>query len=154
MTFEPTKRCKYCQENKYAFSFDYGKCAECKVRFQKQSDRTHYRKHRLRNLLRNAKQRAKIRDREFDLDVHFIRLSDRLDKGFCELTGLPFNLENVEAFAWDSPSLDRINSDCGYTYDNVRFILYGLNAALGSWGEDVLVTMADAMKAKRDAAIT
>lgn len=142
--FEPTRRCNQCREMKYIHDFRHGKCGDCKVAAQKEADRASYRLDRIRHMLRNAKGRAARAGRPFDLDAHIDDLRERLSKGVCELTGLPFNLDNEEGFAWDSPSLDRVDSTGGYTYGNVRMILYGMNAALGSWGEDAFRKMAEA----------
>lgn len=142
--FEPKRRCNQCGEMRYSISFSNGKCEDCKKIAQKSYDRDSYKRHRMRNLLRNAKTRANRKGRQFDLDLHVEELQARLDKGFCEATGLPFNLDNDEAFAWDSPSLDRIDSNLGYEYDNIRIVLYGFNAAVGRWGEDAFRVIAEA----------
>ncbi len=51
--------------------------------------------------------------------------------GHCEMTGLPFE-QNKTKGPWPfSPSLDRIDNERGYTQDNARFILWGINALKG-----------------------
>lgn len=142
--FEPKRKCNQCGEMKYVFAFRYGKCGECKIIAQKASDRTCYKNRRLKKMLANARGRSKRKDRPYDLDIHFDELQKRLDKGVCEVTSIPFNLDNDQGFAWDSPSLDRIDATKGYTYDNTRIVIYALNAAFGSWGEDVFRTIAEA----------
>lgn len=71
-----------------------------------------------------------------------------MDRGLCEMTGLPFNLNDGRT--WDSPSLDRIDPAKGYVYSNIRIICFGMNSALNSWGEDVLEMMVLAWLARRD----
>lgn len=62
---------------------------------------------------------------------------DRLDTLHfkCEVTG--------KAFTWGSKeptslSIDRIDPTKGYTKDNVRFVCWWINAAMGTWGEDTI----------------
>lgn len=34
------------------------------------------------------------------------------------------------------PSIDRVIPNLGYVYSNIRIVCFGMNAALGDWGED------------------
>ena len=87
-------------------------------------------------LVSTARTRAKKRGLEFDLDEHIPRIQERIDAGVCEITGSPFDLSPGRKF--NSPSIDRINPQRGYTYDNIRVVLNLVNAALGDWGEQTL----------------
>lgn len=87
-------------------------------------------------LIATTRTRARKRGLDFDLHSHVAELQARIDMGVCELTGEPFDLSPGRKF--NSPSLDRIDPRCGYTYDNVRVVLNLVNAALGDWGGDTL----------------
>lgn len=54
--------------------------------------------------------------------------------GICELSGIPFSFEysGTGGPRPRSPSLDRVDPKLGYTPENSRFILHGLNAMKGS----------------------
>lgn len=69
---------------------------------------------------------------EFDLTKEWVKA--RAD--VCELSGLPFRPEydGVHGRNPFAPSVDRIDSNRGYTQDNCRVILYCLNMGLGQWG--------------------
>jgi hypothetical protein len=86
---------------------------------------------------------------QYDLDDHLPDLSKRFATGRCELTGLPFDLTVRKARRWNSPSIDRIDAARGYTHDNVRFVVWALNAALSDWGERVFHLIATAWLYKR-----
>lgn len=107
-------------------------------------------KHKMRAMVSAARTRAREYNWSFDLTDYLPQLEARLDRGFCEMTGLPFDRENAKG--WNVPSLDRIDSGKGYLYSNVRIISFGMNAALNNWGEDVLETMVLAWLARRDRA--
>lgn len=85
---------------------------------------------RASKLVSAAKSRATERNLSFDLDVEWVL--ERLEIGLCQLSGEKFDLTETRGFA--TPSLDRINPKGGYTKQNTRVILFGLNAALGTWG--------------------
>jgi hypothetical protein len=87
-----------------------------------------------------CRSRAKKRGFEFDLTSDWIE--QRLKRG-CELTGLPFDLE-AGARDLRSPSVDRIDSTQGYTQENCRVILWGLNCAFSTWGDDAFQEIASA----------
>lgn len=74
-----------------------------------------------------AKVRAKQRGLECNLDSAW---GESVWTGFCALTNLPFNL-GANAAGPFSPSLDKIDNAKGYTQDNCRFILHGINLLKG-----------------------
>ena len=80
----------------------------------------------------------------YDLDDHLDELNERYNAGQCEMTGLPFRTTLKGRRAWDSASLDRINPTDGYVYSNIRVVCFGMNAALGDWGEAVFTRIANA----------
>lgn len=103
-------------------------------------------------LIYDAKRRAKARGLPFDLDDYREQLDAKIRNG-CELTGLPFRIgtsgDNRRYI--DRPSFDRIKAEKGYTFANVRVVWWGMNAALGEWGEEGLETMMRAWIEKKDA---
>lgn len=83
---------------------------------------------------------ARVRSRNkgilFALDGFSDELQRRIDAGFCELSGVAFDMSPGRKPT--SPSLDRLDASKGYTKDNVRVICHALNVALGDWGEEQL----------------
>lgn len=114
----------------------------------KERDYSHQRRttYRAKSLVYLAKQRAAKKGIPFDLDAK--ALQARIDKGFCELTGVPFRLDEARSF--DSPSLDRIRPSDGYVMGNVRVICYGMNCALGTWGEESLMVLLTAWQKNKE----
>lgn len=85
----------------------------------------------------SAKKRCQKTGVVFDLDREWV---DQTYTGFCSLTGIPFETKGTR-----SPyavSLDRIDTKKGYTKDNCRFILFGLNAFKGSGTDNDMITIA------------
>lgn len=103
---------------------------------------------RLKIVVTTSRSRARKIKAVFDLDDHMDELLKRFSSGRCEVTGLPFDMEAKRA--WNSPSLDRIKPERGYIFDNVRFVLWSFNAAIGDWGEDVLAEVASAFLERRN----
>src|SRR5437899_7871809 len=64
-------------------------------------NRNHREKHLALALIRAAKYRAKRKNLEFNLTAHQKDLSERLNKGICELTGI--GLDPVAKKAFNSP---------------------------------------------------
>lgn len=101
-------------------------------------------------LIATTRTRARKKGLEFNLEPYADEIQKRIDKGFCELTGEPFDLSPGRRH--NSPSLDRIDCSKGYTYDNVRIVLHLMNQALGEWGEDVLFEVMSKWTAMRSMA--
>lgn len=115
---------------------------ECRVpEKHREHMRRYYIRTRFDRLLKLVENRAAKRGVEYSLDRKDDALRARFDLGVCEMTGIPFNLENGRTF--DSPSLDRKDPNKGYTSDNVRFVLDIMNVAMNQYGE---VVLADVMK--------
>ena len=90
-------------------------------------------------LLSGAKVRAKRKNLEFNLPVNII--IEAIEKGYCELTGLKFDMNRVVDTQVNpySPSVDRKNSTKGYTKENVRIVLSSVNSALGEFGDEIML---------------
>ena len=92
-----------------------------------------------------AKARALRKGHEFTITKEWVQ--ERLTAGVCEMTGLPFDLDlgtAAEPNPW-SPTIDRRDSRLGYTPDNCRLVTWVYNAAKNSWGDDIVLEMAEAL---------
>lgn len=92
----------------------------------------------LSNLLSKTKHRAKNKGIEFDLSVFYI--ANRLIQinCMCELTGQVLTHEHNQP---NTLSIDRIDSNKGYTKDNVQIVTYMANTAKNKWAQKDFITM-------------
>ncbi|AME18071.1 hypothetical protein AAT1_02045 [Pseudomonas phage AAT-1] len=96
-------------------------------------------------LFHKARSRARQRGLEFDLTVEWVR--ERLDRGQCEVSRLPFDYDLgtfTKANPW-SPTIDRRDSALGYTMGNCRLVVWAYNAAKNTWGDEVVLELAEAL---------
>ncbi len=100
---------------------------------------------RASKLVAGAKARSLAKGIPFDLTVEWLKKI--LDQGVCEASGIAFNFQ--EKRGWNTPSLDRIIPEEGYTQKNTRVILFALNAGCGNWGEGKLLKIASTIMQKR-----
>jgi hypothetical protein len=86
------------------------------------------------------------------LTAHEFAAIVRRANGRCEVSGLEFELQRVCSVARGpfGPSIDRINSQLGYTAANVRIVCVIVNIAMGAWGEQALFRVASAIIKRRD----
>lgn len=117
----------------------------------------YYRRHRAKllkdkpwaYLFKSRKSEARLKGIEFTLTHEWA--AERWT-GCCELTGLTFE-KNELSGPWPmSPSIDRIDQRRGYTPDNSRFILWGINALRGPGNDDTMIKIARALIEKFPAA--
>lgn len=82
-------------------------------------------------LLNKASARARNKGQKSTVTHDFI--ATKIEKGFCERTGLPFQLENHEKTYRNpySPSIDKINPFGKYTNENVQVVCNFYNTAKG-----------------------
>ncbi len=83
---------------------------------------------RAKLLYKSVKRRATQREISFDLDLNWFE--ERLLSGLCEVSKIPFRLDNYGE-NWNkfySPSVDRIDNLKGYLKENCRMVLFGFNA--------------------------
>lgn len=103
-------------------------------------------KGRAKLLLFFATRRA--RDAGLNFELSESEVSEKIMRGRCEATGLPFDLEpgpfRHHANPW-APSLDRRDSSKGYTPDNVQVVCAAYNYAKSEWSVDVLLRLARAI---------
>ena len=60
------------------------------------------------------------------------------------MTGLAFSAEDAGKRR-KRPyfhSVDRIDSDLGYTVDNIRIVCFAVNMAMSNWGEEIFAQIA------------
>jgi hypothetical protein len=117
--------------------------------------RAHYRtqRGRLLTLISAARTRATKKGLKHDLDIEWALALWAAQDGACCITGIPFELDHpVRTDSKDlnpySPSLDRIDSQGGYTKDNTRLVCTCVNLALNRFGEDVFKRMLDGYSKK------
>lgn len=93
------------------------------------------RKYPERNLWYKAKERAKDRGLEFDIEV-----SDITIPGLCPVFGIPIFLGDGKVCD-NSPSLDRINPDKGYVKGNISVISYKANRCKSDLSKEDLINL-------------
>lgn len=136
---------------KYACKLCLAEYAAKRYRQSPEDHRLAVKRSRERNLARalidGARKRSIKKGIEFDLDRHIESIKQRIDRGVCEATGLPFQIGL--GHHWASPSIDRIQVTGPYVYSNIRIVLHGYNNAMGNWGDAVLFLMVDARRSKK-----
>jgi hypothetical protein len=90
-----------------------------------------------RKLLSDTKKRAKKKNIVFILTLEQLLELYRLQNGKCAMSGRKLELGNKKR-GINSLSIDRIDSDGGYIYKNIRFVVWGINVAMAEWGEGYL----------------
>ena len=66
--------------------------------------------------------------------------------GRCEVTGLEFVFDQQGGWARHpfGPSIDRIDPDLPYSFENCRMVCTAANVAINEWGEAVFAQVAEA----------
>lgn len=78
----------------------------------------------------SAKQRSKSKGLPFDIDIDFIVNMYYEQKGRCALSGIEMTYRGDKGSQemFQSFSIDRIDSEGGYTKDNVQLLCWGVNS--------------------------
>jgi hypothetical protein len=100
-------------------------------------------KAKILSLLKTTEKRSIKKGWEFDLTKEW--LSEKVNKGVCELSKIPFLYSKGTQkthFNPLTPSIDRIDSSKGYTKDNCRVVLAAVNMGIGEWGLEMYLKIA------------
>jgi hypothetical protein len=118
--YNKTKYCDTCYSKNPKLYFNL---TDEEKRIQIAKSRDWVRNNPIRTKLSAAKNRAKLKNLEYDLDEPFIlELFEKQNKK-CHYSGLPISLDyEINIF-----SIDRIDSNVGYTRDNVCLCLANVN---------------------------
>lgn len=159
-------RCRQCQIDKPETDFYRPhkdklckKCHSVNVREKRKTDRPKHNALRaasrsrrpwdvryLNDVTRWSRERAKGTGIEWDLSREFLKELWAKQDAKCALSLVPFRpVEEKGKATMFSPSLDRINPNGGYTKNNVRFILHGLNTMKGKSSDEDLVNVCRAV---------
>ncbi|MBU6232196.1 hypothetical protein KGP36_06135 [Patescibacteria group bacterium] len=112
----------------------------------KKISKEYRRSHPYHGLLNTARRRAEINDLPFSIDDKWL---SSVWTGRCALTGLEFKTSD-NAHGPFSPSIDRVIPELGYTPENCRFILFGLNALKGTGTDADMMIIAKALMERHD----
>lgn len=100
----------------------------------------------LNRLYRQAKRNALRRDIPFDLTEADLQKLYEEGGGRCAISGIMFNKTvKVGRCRPYAPSIDRIESGKGYSFDNCRLVCVAVNLAIGDFGLEVLEHVAIGM---------
>jgi len=100
----------------------------------------------LNNKLQKLEKRARRKNIPFSLTPNWIR--DKLDAGRCEVTGLPFKTHRDPYVNPYYPSIDRVDSNKGYTENNCQMVCHMYNTAKCEFPEEVFAYWAAAFVKK------
>ena len=80
---------------------------------------------------------------------------EKIKKGYCEVTGIKFDLEtevrtSVHAKNPWVPSIDRIDSSKPYLKDNVQVVVFMYNVCKSEFSHEDVIIFCNAVKEKED----
>jgi hypothetical protein len=129
------------------------KCHSLKIDRKKQNDWAAEYAKTVKGRAKRLRNSAKKRYYGLEPEITQEWLEEKLKKGVCEFTGLPFDFNPSTEFFKNpyAPSLDRIDSKnkC-YTPENTRVVLSLVNLALNEFGEKAAAPIIKAMAAKME----
>lgn len=105
---------------------------------------------RARMIFRAAETRAIKNKLPFTITQQWVQA--KLEAGFCEVTGLPFEFGKPKGRSRRNPycpSIDQIAAGNGYTETNSRVVLVAVNLALCDWGLEQFLHIANHAIAKQ-----
>ena len=156
-TGQRLKQCKTCNEKqiKYRKKYITKYRLNCKSYYENnrekisktQQKRFNTIEGRLKKILSHAKWSVK-NNIKTTIGIEFLINLYNKQGGKCALTGIPliYSTDNESNYR-SSPfmvSIDRINSNLGYTEDNIRLVCLIVNCSLNEWGEEFFSTMCEA----------
>jgi hypothetical protein len=101
-----------------------------------------------KSALPRARKRAKRKGVEFALTMKWCLAQVESQHFRCALTGIEFFAKHEATSVRNpyGPSIDRIDCRRGYTPDNVRLVVFAINAMLMDWGTDIFTQVANSYR--------
>ena len=104
-----------------------------------------------RFLFKNLKNACRTKNLDNDFDVKFLKTLWESQKGICPYTGiqmiLPYSSSTASCVhSLEAASLDRIDSDKGYTKENVEFICRFVNLGKNKYPKEEVVNFLKKIK--------
>lgn len=98
----------------------------------------------LRRTHASIQKRSRLRGWSSCLTVEELSKILLMSGGTCALTGIKMIMDAPKRHPF-SISIDRVNSELGYSYGNVRLVCLAVNLGMSHWGEDALMQIARAL---------
>jgi hypothetical protein len=123
--------CISCGKGKDQVKFGSGRAGECNYCAKTRWNKQNLVKVRAQRLYGNAQKRAKMNNWPMP-DFSSTYIEEKILKGVCEVTGIPFDLESQQSDSVHAknpfvPSLDRIDSNKPYLKDNIQLVVFMYN---------------------------
>ncbi len=143
--------CISCGRRKDEVSFGSGKAGECNFCAKTRWNANNPIKVRAQRLYGNAYKRAKECGWP-ELDFSSTWLEEKILAGYCEVTGIPFDLTSVTNSSVHAknpwvPSIDRIDSGKPYSRNNVQIVVYMYNVCKSEFTHNDVVKFCRAVAA-------
>jgi transposase-like protein len=111
--------------------FLHSKCKDCTRKYGRERDAKMSQSldGMLKLILKNTQYNAKVRNIEFDTNITKAFLLELYDKqkGICNISGEYMTLRDNQLKNPTLISIDRINSDIGYTKENIQLVCWEIN---------------------------
>lgn len=94
--------------------------------------------------------KSKSRRTGINVEISHAWIDERLQHGFCELTGLPFEWKDYTrnqrgGRLFYTPSIERIDNKRGYTPNNCRIVISGYNVGKSDYTDREMMAMSVAL---------
>ena len=92
----------------------------------------------LKEKIKSARKRARSKGKAFTIDYKDLLRTYNRQMGLCVYTEVPMKATNHHGY---TPSLDRIDSQIGYTPENIQFLLHNVNTMKSNFTENVFIKL-------------
>lgn len=93
---------------------------------------------RCRQIISAARRRAEKKGLEFEIDAETLEAIIQVQGYKCSVTGMSFDLSESTKYLRSplAPSIDRKDSDKGYTWDNIQIVVAWYNIFKNEWSDE------------------
>jgi hypothetical protein len=143
--------CNQSGDGKLFAKGGHGRCSRCT---KTEWNKNNYTKVRAQRLWGNAYKRAVKKGWPLP-DFNTKWIYDKIENGYCEVTGIPFDLESEATSSVHAknpwvPSIDRIDSSKPYLKNNVQIVVFMYNVCKSEFNHEDVVKFCNAVKQKEN----